>query len=219
MEWGVILPEIDSVQKFLQTKGLEIDQTVIAIQSLQAFLTDERDRCVENAVSWAEAVCTQMDIPIESGVRRKRRMDGKTTRDVGLTVEEEIRLEMFEIIDRLQAEITDRFQNLRYLYNEFGFIFLPVLLDKSKDIEIDQRIDIITGKYNEIDGTEVKSEVRRLRRLLTLPDCTKRNDENITDISTSSSVMDLFQWIIKWGFTEMMPNITVLLRIFFNNVC
>ena len=30
----------------------------------------------------------------------------------------------------------------------------------------------------------------------------------------SCSALTLRQWIVKWGFTEMLPNMTVLLRIF-----
>ena len=40
--WGKILPEVNDVQKYLQTKGLGLDRAVDKIQVLQKFLDDER---------------------------------------------------------------------------------------------------------------------------------------------------------------------------------
>ena len=47
---GKILPEVNDVQKYLQTKGLGLDGAVAKIQVLQKFLDDERywliDYCI-----------------------------------------------------------------------------------------------------------------------------------------------------------------------------
>jgi len=40
--WGNILPEVDNIQSYLQTKGLGLHQSPRAVESLYKFLTDQR---------------------------------------------------------------------------------------------------------------------------------------------------------------------------------
>ena len=51
--WGKVLPEVDDVQKYLQKKGLGLDQTIVKIHELRQFLNEERDRLVDDAVFYA----------------------------------------------------------------------------------------------------------------------------------------------------------------------
>ena len=102
---GGILPEIDKTQKYLQNKGLGLDQSVVAVQSLQSFLLNEREKMVENAVICARDMCDNFNIPAVRRVRRKRRMDGEETIDVGLSADDEIRRDMIEIVE---VEMNDR---------------------------------------------------------------------------------------------------------------
>jgi len=53
--WGNILPEVDSVQNYLQTKG----QAMHAVESLLKFLTDQRDCLVNNALDTAMHTCAR----------------------------------------------------------------------------------------------------------------------------------------------------------------
>ena len=56
-----------------------------------------------------------------------------------------------------------------------------------------------------------------LRRLMQLSVPESASDQTskfkALDID-SCSALTLLQWIVKWGFTEMLPNMTVVLRIF-----
>ena len=81
--WGEILPEIEKTQKYLQSKGLGLDQSVVAVQSLQSFLLSEREKMVENVITCARALCDNLNIPVVRRVRRKRRMDDEKTIDFG----------------------------------------------------------------------------------------------------------------------------------------
>ena len=74
--WGKILPEVDDVQKYLQTKGLGLDQSVFKIHSLRQFLDDGRDRLFEESIIYAIARCEEMDITITRRVRKRKRLDG-----------------------------------------------------------------------------------------------------------------------------------------------
>ena len=67
---GQSLPEVDDVQKYLQKKGLGLDQTIVKIHALRQFLNEERDRLVDDAIFYATTNCKEMDISI---TRRERR--------------------------------------------------------------------------------------------------------------------------------------------------
>ena len=58
---------------------------------------------------------------------------------------------------------------------------------------------------------KIKCEVRRLRRVILLSKSKKNNDCKELDKGT---VLNLLKWIVKWGFMEMLTNITAILRIF-----
>ena len=73
---------------------------------------------------------------------------------------------------------------------------------------IEQRINALVEIYNEIDGDKLKIEVRRLRKHALI------SRENNHDIDNNSIAIDLLKWIVKWGFTESLPNLSIVLRIF-----
>lgn len=108
--WSTVLPEVDKVQNFLQTKRLSLDQTTASIQSLYRYLNDNRDELVASTMRTTTEKCVEMNIPTTRCIRRRRRMDSEESRDVGLSLEEEIKRELFEVVDRLRDEIHRRFQ-------------------------------------------------------------------------------------------------------------
>ena len=124
---------------------------------------------------------------------------------------------MFEIIDRLTSEIDGRFQRLKSVNDKFAFLQLNSLLEPANDELMETEINDLTALYDEINGNELKLEVRRLRRLLQLlaADSTSDESSKFKELYIDScSALTLLQWIVKWGFTEMLPNMTVVLRIF-----
>ena len=54
---GQSLPEVDDVQKYLQKKGLGLDQTIVKIHALRQFLNEVRDRLVDDAIFYATTKC------------------------------------------------------------------------------------------------------------------------------------------------------------------
>ena len=71
-----------------------------------------------------------------------------------------------------------------------------------------RKIHSIVEIYDEIDGDELKIEVRRLRKHVLI------SRENNHDIDNNAIAIDLLKWIVKWGFTESLPNLSIVLRIF-----
>lgn len=204
--WSKILPEIGRTQKYLQTSGLGLDQSVIAVNALASFFSESRDSLVDKVLADVEVICKEMEIPIAKRIRRKKRMVGEKEDDAGLLPQQEIRREMLESIDRLSQEITQCFQQLTLLNERFGFLSLKVLLDVRNDEYIWQKVDELRTIYDNIDSDELKSEVERLRRLAS--SCRSTGQE--TDIPSDGwSTATFLAWIVQWGFTEMLPNLTV----------
>ena len=125
-----------------------------------------------------------------------------------LTFQEELRRELFEVVDRLRDEINRRFKQLHSINEKFGFIQLDILMNADQNEFIKQRINALVEIYDEIDGDELKIEVRRLRKHVLI------SRENNHDIDNNSIAIDLLKWIVKWGFTESLPNLSIVLRIF-----
>ena len=73
---------------------------------------------------------------------------------------------------------------------------------------IEQRINALVEIYDEIDEDELKIEVRRLRKHVLI------SRENNQGIDNNSIAIDLLKWIVKLGFTESLPNLSIVLRIF-----
>ena len=110
--WGKILPEVDDVQKYLQTKGLGLDQSVVKIQSLRQFLDAGRDRLVEEAIIYATTRCEEMGITITRRVRKRKSSDGVAINNAKITFQEELRRELFQVVDQLRNEINKRFEQM-----------------------------------------------------------------------------------------------------------
>ena len=125
---------------------------------------------------------------------------------------------MFEIMDRLTSEIDGRFQHLKSVNDKFALLQLSSLLEPANGELMETQINDLTAVSDEINGDELKLEVRRrLRRLmqLSVPDSASDQNSKFKELDIDScSALTLLQWIVKWGFTEMLPNTTVVLRIF-----
>ena len=74
---------------------------------------------------------------------------------------------------------------------------------------IEQKIDALVVIYDELDGAELKTEVGRFRRYI------KSSNENNQVIGGENlTALGVLQWMVKWGFTESLPNLSIVIRIF-----
>ena len=118
--WGEILPEMDKTQKYLQSKGLGLDQSVAAVQSLQSFSLEWKwknggkfDNFCNSSVWQFEYSCGP---PCEKKTKNGLREDHRcwllswwwnTT-------------EYVEIVDRLNTEMSDRFEQINPISCKFA---------------------------------------------------------------------------------------------------
>jgi hypothetical protein len=112
-------------------------------------------------------------------------MHDETASDAGLSYSDEIKREMFEAIDRLKVEIRTRFEQVKEVNDRFGFLQLGSLLESHNDSEKDEKVDDLAALYDEINGDDLKREIRRLRRLLLLSESEEHNKKLAVDKSST----------------------------------
>ena len=98
-----------------------------------------------------------------------KRIYGEAAGDEGYTLQEEIRKDMLQVVDRLSEEIDHRFEQMHIINRRFGFTQFSILVDLEQTEFIAQRIDSLVAIYDELDGSELQMEFRRLRRNVKMP--------------------------------------------------
>ena len=169
-------------------------QSVFKIHSLRQFLDDGRDRLVEESIFYAIARCEEMDITITRRVRKRKRLDGVVINDENITFQEELRRELFQVVDKLRNEINKRFEQMDTINKKFGFLQLEIIMDTNRDKFIEQSINALADElvYNEVDGNELKLEIHRLGRYVLV---SRNNNQGV--ICGNCTILVLLQWMVK----------------------
>ena len=90
--WLEVLRESYDTQKYLQRKGLSLENCTHKMNALIAFLINESDALVKQYIEKAIKICKEQEIPIEERrIRRKKRMPGEHAENVSLSAIEESR--------------------------------------------------------------------------------------------------------------------------------
>lgn len=163
----------------------------------------------EEAETRAMDYCKEMGISTDRRIRRKKKMPGEDAADTGLTLQEEIRREQYEILDRLHEEVTQRSHQMTDMNNKFGFLIsLTYLMNPTNDGDISTKIECLTDMYDDISAMDLQQEIHRLRRHInTYEETTGKETANWT-------ARDILQYVVKWGFDESFPNLLIILRMF-----
>lgn len=200
--WQPVLHEVNDAQKYLQTRGLDIRLCAQKVNALQMILTEKREEWANGAVSYAKNMCEELGISIKPRRRITRKHifdDG--TRDADLSCENELRRKLFSSLDRVIAEIRERFQQLQNLTDKFAYLTPAILLDPDNtECNLDYASD-------EIDEQDFKLERLRLRTFVV---ATGNENELI-----NADSLELFKFIVKSKLEDTLPNILIMFRIFF----
>ncbi|GFX68519.1 hypothetical protein TNCV_2432261 [Trichonephila clavipes] len=107
---------------------------------------------------------------------------------------------MFSPIDRVTAEIRERFQQLQNLAQKYAFLRSEVILSMDK-LNLDQALQ-------DINKEEFQLECVRIQAFATVtdPSCKK-------ELIRSGS-LGLLKYIIEYKLEDGLPNIVIMLRIF-----
>ena len=202
--WLEVLRESYDTQKYLQRKGLSLENCTHKMNAFIAFLINESDALVKQYIEKAIKICKEQEIPIEERrIRRKKRMPGEHAENVGLSAIEEIKRFMLEAMDRFRSEAEKRFSEM-CLLNEV-FVFLnPHTLLRSDSIEIDM------GKFeqmyaDDVNFIELKLEFARFNRLVQCSGFRFKND---------ATVLDVLQWLSKHCLCESTPYLFMSLKLY-----
>lgn len=201
--WEPVLLEINDAQKYLQIKGLNVHQCHIKLNSLQTHFMEQRDTLVQNAVIAAKIICEELEISTERRVRRRKNMSGENSRDVGLSLEEEVRREMFSSMDRIIKEIKERFDQLHGLVRKYSCIIPCNLLNEEFECQINDLIDI--------DKEQFHIERKRIQVFMAVPTL---KEEAKHWKNGEKGPLDLLKFIQQYRLENSVPNIVILLRIF-----
>ncbi|XP_065651052.1 uncharacterized protein LOC136079254 [Hydra vulgaris] len=88
--WNKIFGRIDRVQMRLQDPKMNFRNAASDLKSLQDYFQSEREVLVNDSIKEGVQICNESGVDFERRQRKKKRMDGEMSRDVGLTAKEEI---------------------------------------------------------------------------------------------------------------------------------
>ena len=194
--WGTVLKEINDTHEYMQVSNLNIYQNEIKIAALKAFLAHNREELIENSIKYAKEVCEDIGIETERRVRKKKRMAEEKSNDVGLNFQAEMKRDLYTSIDSITQEIKDRFEQLHFLSQKYDFLIPTNLIDDEFEFEFEEEEDV--------NMAEVKIERKRLKNFL----------EFSKEKNWKEGPLELLRFIIKYGFQNSVPNLTILLRVF-----
>ena len=191
-------------QKYIQRKGLSLEDCTHKINAFIALLINERDALVNQCIERAIKICEEQEIAIEERrIRRKKKMPGEHAEDAGLLAIKEIKRCMLESIGRFRSEAEKRFSKMCLLNEVFGFLNPHILL-RSDSIEIDM------GKSekmyaDDVNFTELKLETARFNRLVQYSGFTLKNDV---------TALDVLQWLSKHCLFESTSYLFMSLKLY-----
>jgi len=201
--WNTVLAKIDRVQKRLQDHTMNFHDAAQDIQALQEFFTHNRDVICTSSLEKAKELCAIYDVQVERRLKKKKKMPGEATDDVGLTAEKEMLRVTKSMLDKIYTEMNNRFISLKELDSRFGFLLNIKELMTPKNASILKTKCIHMGSFynTDLDGLELFNEVMDCQTLL----------KTRADIELSTSE-DLLRFIVQYG-DDVFPNLRVGLQI------
>ena len=180
-----VLKESYDTQKYLQRRGLSLENCSHKIDAFIAFLVNDRNALVKQSIETAIKICEKQEISIEERrIRRKKKMPGKHAEDVGLSAVEEIKRCSLETMDRFQCEAEKRFSEICILNEVFGFLNPHALL-RSKNIKNINKFKNIHA--HDINFFELTHEIARFNRLV---------QSSGTAFQSDATALDVLQWLV-----------------------
>ncbi|GBP40145.1 hypothetical protein EVAR_20287_1 [Eumeta japonica] len=131
----------------------------------------------------------------------KRHIFDDGTRNANLSCENELRRKLFSSLDRITVELRERFQQLQNLADKFAYLTPVILLDPD-----DTKCNLDYASV-EIDEQDFELEQHQLRTFV----AATGNENKLINADS----LELFKFIVKSKLEDALPNISIMLRIFF----
>ncbi|GFU05389.1 uncharacterized protein TNCV_3290501 [Trichonephila clavipes] len=114
------------------------DRELIVGIEKDTVLEAKREEFVDDALLYVKSLCEELEISFGPPRRfRKKHIFGDGSKDVRLSSEYDLRQTMFSSIDRVTAEIRERFQQLQNLAQKYAFLRPQVILSMD-ELNLDQ---------------------------------------------------------------------------------
>ena len=94
-----------------------------AAEEISCFLQNDekRTKLITQSIEKAKEGSECYGFPVSKTTRRKKRLDGELSSDLGLSIELQIKRVATEVLNRLHMETKDRFQRLENHRKPLGF--------------------------------------------------------------------------------------------------
>ncbi|KAH9638834.1 hypothetical protein HF086_012787 [Spodoptera exigua] len=182
-------------------EGLDLRLCAQKVNALQIILIEKREEWADCAVSYAKNMCEELGISIEPRRIRRKHIFDDGSRDADLSCENKLRRKLFSSLDRIIVEIRERFQQLQKLTDKFAYLSPAILLDPD-----DTKCNLDYASV-EIDEQDFMLERHRLRTFV----AATGNENKLINADS----LELLKFIVKSKLEDALPNILIMLRIFF----
>lgn len=207
--WNRVLKKIDNINKILQKQDLTVDISVKHIYGLLNFFKSTRENIVLEAISQAQTMAEDNNLPAnfkDVRKRKKKKMFDEDCEDeiTKFSREDLFRKSLLEIVDRIVKELNTRFQALENINTKFSFINgeeieksnINDIKEKAKELAIIYREDLNVEEFAE----EIESFKFHAMAV----------DKNFKTAKTG----EILKLIYQNKLEEIYPNLTILLKIF-----
>nr|CAI5822822.1 unnamed protein product [Callosobruchus analis] len=114
---------------------------------------------------------------------------------------------MFECLDRFSQELATRFTAMENISSTFHIVSPKFLIKGSVENELELAVEKLNLVYGDFEKEKIRNEVYRLRRHVSATNTS-------TEEAALWSAKKIFEFIIRWDFTESLPNICLILQYF-----
>ena len=183
-----VLRESYDTQKYLQRRGLSLENCFHKMNAFIAFLVNDRDALVKQSIETAIKICEKQEIPIEERrVRKKKKMPGEHAEDVGLSAVKEIKRGMLEAMNQFRSGAEKRFSEICMLNEVFGFLNPHALLRSENIEEVMNKFKNIYA--DDVNFSKFTNEIARFNRLV---------QSSGTAVQSDATALDVLQWLTKY---------------------
>ena len=118
-----VLRESYDTQKYLQQRGLSLENRSHKMNAFIAFLVNHGDALAKQSIEIAITIFEKQKIPFE-----EKKMPGEHAEGIGLSAVEEIKRCMLEAMNQFRSEAEKPFSEICMLNEVFGFLNPHALL-------------------------------------------------------------------------------------------
>ncbi|XP_025204578.1 zinc finger MYM-type protein 1-like [Melanaphis sacchari] len=207
--WNEILTTINRVNLALQKKSLTIDSATKMVKGLILSVQTMRNEGIEKTIEFGKVIANDLGIKANFSDKRKRKvkkLDFEIIEDnvQVLSQQNEFKKDSFEVYDRILTELSNRFENMSEINENFGFLYGSSLTDHSMDYIQKCAADLSLKYETDLNSSDFISEIKdfKSQAFSLLPDL------------RAATPLALLQLITTYSLRAEYPNVEIALRIF-----